>query len=639
MSTPFKVKAIYEYASNHDDDLKFPVGQIITVTEVEDADWYVGEYIDELGGKQEGIFPRNFVEKYEPTAPPRPTRARAKKDAEPASGLALASPSGEPPEEAAPKFEPEAAADDDEEAVSPAQVSPPGAPVPKAAEPVPVASPPQPIPHVTEAATPASPPVPKAAPVQPKPGGPPPVSEKPAINSFRDRIAAFNKSAAPPIAPFKPGNLSSGSGGFIKKPFVAPPPSRNAFVPTARDVPVAKVYRRDEDPEVKEQEAENLGAAEKAGLVPGGASHEEVEEDQPKPLSLKERMALLQKQQVEQAQRHADAAAKKEKPKRPPKKRLESYDDTAEGGEASLPPPLERRNTEDTTGRSSMEEPHPPRMPHPPRRKSSRGLVAETQDGNEADMSGAGDTTEGQESELTEREDSDEKSRYTPKAAAGAPEEEDEDTGEEEGEGEEDDDVDPEVRRKEELRARMAKMSGGMGLHGIFGPPAMMPMPGAPPAPPKKKKTMTASDRRPSEPSEDAPPSASAPPIPTMMALPGMSTRRPEDKTSVQEEASVLDDEDDQEEAEEDEDEPAGPPPRTPSRKYGRILVMDSLLTFLKYHLEAPLDRPRSRQEDPPRLLSQRKVRLGIESIFGLDGALLTLFQRGGHRRYLLRSR
>ena len=39
------------------------------------------------------------------------------------------------------------------------------------------------------------------------------------------------------------------------------------------------------------------------------------EEEQPKPTSLKERIALLQKQQMEQASRHADAAQKKEKVK------------------------------------------------------------------------------------------------------------------------------------------------------------------------------------------------------------------------------------------------------------------------------------------------------------------------------------
>ena len=54
---PFKVKSIYEYQSDYDDDLTFPVGQIITVTGVEDEEWYSGSY----EGKT-GIFPKNFVE-------------------------------------------------------------------------------------------------------------------------------------------------------------------------------------------------------------------------------------------------------------------------------------------------------------------------------------------------------------------------------------------------------------------------------------------------------------------------------------------------------------------------------------------------------------------------------------------------
>src|SRR5271170_3503622 len=73
--TPFKVKAIYEYKSAEPDDLNFPNGQIITVTEEEDDDWYSGEYVNAAGKKLEGIFPRNFVEKYEPAIPLRPTRA------------------------------------------------------------------------------------------------------------------------------------------------------------------------------------------------------------------------------------------------------------------------------------------------------------------------------------------------------------------------------------------------------------------------------------------------------------------------------------------------------------------------------------------------------------------------------------
>jgi hypothetical protein len=47
--------------------------------------------------------------------------------------------------------------------------------------------------------------------------------------------------------------------------------------------------------------------------------------------------------------------------------------------------------------------------------------------------------------------------------------------------------MDAETRRKLELRQRMAKMSGGMGMPGMFGG---MPMGGLPPPKPKKKPTL-----------------------------------------------------------------------------------------------------------------------------------------------------
>ncbi|ODV77503.1 uncharacterized protein CANTADRAFT_36328, partial [Suhomyces tanzawaensis NRRL Y-17324] len=55
-TVPFRVKAVYEYKSEYEDDLTFDVGQIITVTEVEDEEWFSGNY----DGKS-GMFPRNFV--------------------------------------------------------------------------------------------------------------------------------------------------------------------------------------------------------------------------------------------------------------------------------------------------------------------------------------------------------------------------------------------------------------------------------------------------------------------------------------------------------------------------------------------------------------------------------------------------
>ncbi|KAI2607407.1 uncharacterized protein GGS25DRAFT_331807 [Hypoxylon fragiforme] len=532
-AVPFRVKAVYEYTSSHEDDLPFGVGQIITVTEEEDADWYAGEYVDSLGVKQEGIFPRNFVEKYEPTAPPRPTRSR-KKELEP---TASSSPPPGPPASPPPAVEESAEipleiAHQDPRLASPTFPPPvphspptPVAPVAKPPEPASISAP---VPVETKLPDPSSPIVPtRATPKGPAPGppkpraGPPPVSEKPAIGSFKDRIAAFNKPAAPPVTPFKPSGLSAGSSGFVKKPFIAPPPSRNAYVAPPRDIPATKIYRRDEDPEIKATQAESQENAERAGLLPA-ASIEGQDEDQPKPTSLKERIALLQKQQAEAAQRHAEAAAKKEKPKRPPKKRMESEEGAAVSEAVDSPPVPERKDTAETASKKSLDESRPPRQGVPARRKSSAARAEN--DGNEADMSGAGDTTEGQE-DLTERDDSDEKSRpHTGEAS--------EPTAAESTEIEEEEEIDPEVRRKEELRARMAKMSGGMGFPGLFNPAGMMPLGG--PALAKKPKPPPPTERRSNDIERPSSPRMAAPPIPVMMPLPGMAKQKQPEEEVVE---------------------------------------------------------------------------------------------------------
>lgn len=60
--TPFKVLACFPYQSDYEDDLQFEKGCVITVQNVEDEEWYFGEYIDSQGIKREGIFPRSFVQ-------------------------------------------------------------------------------------------------------------------------------------------------------------------------------------------------------------------------------------------------------------------------------------------------------------------------------------------------------------------------------------------------------------------------------------------------------------------------------------------------------------------------------------------------------------------------------------------------
>lgn len=566
MPVLFRVKALFEYSSPHDDDLSFPVDQIIAVTENDDDDWYGGEYVDESGVKKEGIFPRNFVEKYEPAAPPRPSRARSRKSDvpqaakdEPVEEHAAQREASPPPPaaskpvvEAAKEPEPADEPDQDDDAEAP-EPAPAPTPVTKAAAPPPQAT----SPKVAPAPAPA-------ASSKPKPAAPPPVAGKPSGNAFKDRIAAFNRPDAAPVAPFKPGRLT-GTDSFVKKPYVPPPPSRDAYVPVAKEVAPPKIYRREEDPEIKQQEDDNMAQAEKAGLVPDVAANEPADddEDQPKPTSLKERIALLQKQQMEQAQRHADAAAKKPKKAAPPKKAPAPAPGDEEAEEA--PEPLQRSTTGSTVGRGSLDEPAA-RAPPPPRPKIPSQPTSEPiHDGNEADMSGAGDTTEGQE-DVSDREEQDEAPQPLARVATGGsaisqrrkvsapvPEPQEPEAAEEEGEEEEeeDDDVDPEVRRKEELRARMAKMSGGMGFAGMFG----APMPTGPP-PPKRKTPKAEQAPVEEEEEEDETPSRAAPPIPTpmAMALPGMGAPK----------VPQREEEDDEEEAAEEQPKPRAVPPRPP---------------------------------------------------------------------------
>ena len=532
-ATPFTVKAVFEYTSDHDDDLTFSIGQIITVVQEEDDDWYLGEYTDETGAKAEGIFPKNFVEKYDPPAPPRPARpSRPKKEAEPAPVPPEPAAVETPVVERHPEPEPEPA---------PAVVESPTAAAGAASQ-LPISSPVAEEPSVSEAPVPqpapaqASVPQPEPTPPAPKLSSkpaPPPVTEKPTGSSFKDRIAAFNKPAAAPIAPFKPSGL--GGQSFIKKPFVAPPPSKNAYVPPPREPP-PKIYRREEDPEVQERVAREPPVSERSPPVEGAG---EAAEEQPKPTSLKDRIALLQKQQMEQAARHAEAAQKKEKPKKAPKPRAESTDEGVPGGDDGL----ERPEAAETPRDHSAEtvKPTAPVAPQLPTPLPAQELASDT---NDADDSAPADSEDADETS-TSKEDYEDRARVgsrhgIPQAAEHKTEKEerdqevqDDDEAEQE-EAEAEEDMDPETKRKMELRERMAKMSGGMGMMGFFGAPGGMPMPGA--ASRKPKTSVSEAVKKPED-SESAP-AAAAPPVP-VMAMPGMakpaapSVEKDEEETQV----------------------------------------------------------------------------------------------------------
>jgi len=321
---------------------------------------------------------------------------------------------------------------------------------------------------------------------------------------------------------------------YIKKPFVAPPPSKSSYVPPIqKQEPVHKPYVREEDPEIKARQEQDRQAAEAVGLtgdaqphVQPAAAAGEDEEDAPKPMSLKERMALLQEQQRKQAERNAEPPHKKER-KPPVKKSSESSEralapeaedeevDRARGGDAmerqSLELPRERPRVP-----SAQRQPAEPMSPMPvaPQHEILSG-------GEEADQSAAGETTEDDAGTIGPEDDEE---RSAP-ASAGVPmrvhdEHEGEETAkdaDDEDEDEEEEEVDEEEQRKQRLRERMARLAGGPpgaggGMFNPFGAPAPAAAAGTP-----KKKT---SKNKASE--EGDVPSASQLPPHQMIAIPGM---------------------------------------------------------------------------------------------------------------------
>ena len=323
-----------------------------------------------------------------------------------------------------------------------------------------------------------------------------------------------------------------------------------------RPEPARRVYRREEDQDVKPRTSEDREDIERAALsqmpLPSSA---DVDEHQPKPTSLKERIALLQRQQADQAARHVDGGQKKEKAKRPSKKIAESTPaaedaEGAYGSEAELADDAEastRRNansSRDEHGEGTILPLRQRAIGEPSESSGRRGLPSTRRDlpsdANDADQSGAGDTEDAEETS-TGVDDSDEKPRskregsivplalptqepivgdervkvVEDEGADEAQEEiEDEEGDEEEEQGaEQEEEMNPEERKRLEIRQRMMKMSGGMGMHGMFAPPGGMPP--VIPRPNAKKQVGSGSGHRSvTETNTAVSPSAHAPPVP-----------------------------------------------------------------------------------------------------------------------------
>ncbi|GAV53293.1 hypothetical protein ZYGR_0AI05770 [Zygosaccharomyces rouxii] len=82
-AAPFHVVAQYPYRSDYEDDLNFEKDQVITVTSIEDDQWYSGEFKSLDGELHQGIFPKGFVTVYEaPQVKATPTTAAYEEDDE-----------------------------------------------------------------------------------------------------------------------------------------------------------------------------------------------------------------------------------------------------------------------------------------------------------------------------------------------------------------------------------------------------------------------------------------------------------------------------------------------------------------------------------------------------------------------------
>ncbi|CAN6647312.1 hypothetical protein TRVA0_022S01156 [Trichomonascus vanleenenianus] len=443
---PFLVKALYPYTSDHPDDLPFSEGDVIKVDAVEGDDWYSGSLA--AHPDKRGMFPKNFVEVQEP---------QEESAVEPV------------------EHEPEPA--------KPAEPEPVGEPGPvKLVKPEPV----KPDEPATEAIEPTEQMLKLSLENKPEPKEEKP-PKPPKSNAFKDRIAAFNAmNDAPPTPQFQQPKQRS----FVNKPYVPPPSS---YVPAAPKSPPAQPKPSFAAPPPVPH------AAEPAELV-HKETEEEEEEAMPK-MSLKERIAMLQKQQEEEHVRSEAAAQRKKARADAKRKALEEQKiskDSADGEE-------ERRLSVDKTGESVTSH----------RRSSSSAKRLSVDFGRRASQ----DTHEEQvrrgslpakpeeaDSDIEEVAHQREARKSIDERARSEEEDEDEDEDEEEDEEDESSEEDEEEAKRIALRERMAKISaGGMGMS-MGGMGMMIPGFGAPMAPasaPKKRRKSKKKEEENEEENED----------------------------------------------------------------------------------------------------------------------------------------
>ncbi|CCG80958.1 SH3 domain protein [Taphrina deformans PYCC 5710] len=494
MRPPCDVKALYQYTSEHEDDLNFEVGQIIHVHAEEDDEWLNGSYINAKGDRETGIFPKSFVELVEtPKAPARPSRTGAQKETHigldketQLSNLTDTNPAETQGSEGLHTTSTKAETSTTDSA---ADVGARGPDSVEVASQFPVnetrtSSIRDATAHGEEDPQPKPAPVKYTSSVESAPQHttePPSTHEKvPKSNAFRDRIAAFNKQGAAPVAP-KPMAKPS----LAKKPFVAPPPSKDSYVPATTSKPKPTAI-------APESHIDELAHGQVK--LPQEIAHESTgPEAPPKVGSLKDRIAALQAERSHVAAKKAGAKeegsskapvepvstqsgrpAASDRRENAPETNEDLHDFVPEQGELSRSSTIETTSTQQRPLVPEVPQEEYSANPHSPL-LLSRERTTTSIDSLQPQQTGASthssislskpvipvipmqnhpredvvvDSSDHIDNEPTHEpeplETVDQNSIAAPESS--------------------EDEIDEEEQRKQQLRARMAKMSGGMGM-------------------------------------------------------------------------------------------------------------------------------------------------------------------------------
>lgn len=495
---PFTVKALHPYKSDYDDDLSFDQGQLITVTAVEDDDWYSGTC-----DGQSGMFPKNFVAPIESEGP----------------GASGAGAVGSVPVES------ESKSSDTIKPVSSDLV------------PEPLAKPPvdDPEPELAAKEVPESP-------VQEAPTKESPVSSPAKESTAKETAKAPVKSS---MAVF-PGSQKRDDPYAVKKQFIAE--SKSSYVPQVKprdDSFLIGGHANREEPRPTEVAKESRDS-----------DHDEPEEAK---LSLKERIALLQKRQQEEAERE-EASRKKQELR---KQKLAEEKERKKQEAAQDPEEPKRKSIDRShTGSSHIST----------ATTGTSGTTGTTGTGvSRAGSIGTGVGLEDEQPEqvsIVEGDDEDE---------AVVKDTEEFQDADEAKEDEEDDDEDDEELRRRKLVERMAKISGGRNMFGMMG---MSPFGQAPP----KKSTKSKEPELEPEEEEPEPEEPKAVPTPMVPFADPTALEKLKHKEVEEEETEVPPAKEDSSMGEDDE--PTEPEPKVPPRSAPAVPPV------------APVDRKTAIQSD-----------------------------------------